>query len=70
MIDHSQPEAIMLIFAILFAVLAVLGSLVGFGTIGHPIGSQSIDSYGWAVCVNGVVIAAFLLSVRYRRIKH
>ena len=57
----------MLLFSALFAGLAVLGSLVGFGTIGHPIGSQSIDSYGWGLAINSVAIAGFLLLVRHRR---
>ena len=57
----------MLLFAILFAALAVLGSLVGFGVIGHSIGSQAIDSYGWGLAINAIAIAGFLLFVRYRR---
>lgn len=57
----------MLLFSALFAGLAVLGSLVGFGTIGHPIGSQSIDSYGWDLAINSVAITGFLLLVRHRR---
>jgi hypothetical protein len=56
----------MLLFAILSAALAVLGSLVGFGVIGHPIGSQAIDSYGWGLTINAVAIAGFLLFVRHR----
>lgn len=59
----------MLLFAILFAGLAILGSLVGFGTIGHPIGSQAIDSYGWGLTINAIAIAGFLLFIRHQRAK-
>lgn len=59
----------MLLFAILFAGVAILGSLVGFGTIGHPIGSQAIDSYGWGLAINAIAIAGFLLFVRHQRAK-
>lgn len=59
----------MLLFAILFAGIAILGSLVGFGTIGHPIGSQAIDSYGWGLAINAIAIAGFLLFVRHQRAK-
>ncbi|UIY45664.1 hypothetical protein [Methylobacterium radiotolerans] len=59
----------MLLFAILSAALAVLGSLVGFGVIGHPIGSQAVDSYGWGLAINAIAIGGFLLFVRYQRAK-
>ena len=57
--DLSHPEAFVLLFAILLASLAILGSLVGRGTIGRPIGSQAIDSYGWGVAINATAGICF-----------
>lgn len=49
----------MLIFAIVFGAVAVLGAAIGLGHVGHPIGGQSIESYGWGLFINGLAIAAF-----------
>lgn len=51
---------IMFIFAIVFAAVAVLGAAIGLGHVGHPIGGQSVESYGWGLFINGSAIAAFL----------
>lgn len=56
----------MFLFALLFAGLAVLGALVGLGHVGHSVGSQSIQSYGWALCLDAAAIAAFLAYTRVR----
>jgi hypothetical protein len=50
----------MFVFALLFASLAVLGAAIGLGHVGHPINGQSIESYGWALFINGLAIAIFL----------
>ncbi|MDN3570262.1 hypothetical protein [Methylobacterium longum] len=47
----------MFIFALAFGALAVLGAAVGLGHVGHPIGGQSIEHYGWALFINGLAIA-------------
>lgn len=57
----------MLLFAILFAGLAILGSLVGFGSVGHPIGGHALNSYGWGLCLNGSALAAFFVFLRFHR---
>lgn len=49
----------MLVFAIIFGALAVLGAEIGIGHIGHPINGQSIESYGWGLFINGLAISAF-----------
>jgi hypothetical protein len=49
----------MFIFAIVFAAVAVLGAAIGLGHVGHPIGGQSVESYGWGLFINGSAIAAF-----------
>ncbi|WP_336485933.1 hypothetical protein [Methylobacterium nigriterrae] len=59
----------MLVFAVLFAGLAVLGSLVGFGVVGHPIGDQALNSYGWGLCIIGAALAGFFVFVRQQRRK-
>ena len=61
-------EAAVLLFAILFAALAVLGCLVGFGSVGHPIGDQALNSYGWSLCINCAALAAFFVFLRYQRL--
>ena len=58
----------MLAFACLFTVLAVLGSLVGAGTVGNPIGTHHLTSYGWALCINATSLALlFLHTCSYRK---
>ncbi|WP_149311555.1 hypothetical protein [Methylobacterium sp. P1-11] len=57
----------MLFFALLFAGLAVFGACVGFGTIGRPMYGQALNSYGWALCINGVALAAYFVFTRVRR---
>ena len=49
----------MLIFAIVFAAIAALGAAIGLGHVGHPIGGQSVESYGWGLFINGSAIAVF-----------
>ena len=49
----------MLVFALVFAALAVLGAATGLGHVWHPINGQSIDSYGWGLFINGLALAAF-----------
>jgi hypothetical protein len=49
----------MLISALVFAALAVLGAAIGLGHVWHPINGQSIDSYGWGLFINGLALAAF-----------
>ncbi|GJE13446.1 hypothetical protein FOHLNKBM_4509 [Methylobacterium longum] len=57
----------MLAFACLFIVLAVLGSLVGAGTVGTSIGAHHLTSYGWALCINAAAISALLVFNFYDR---
>lgn len=59
----------MLLFATLFAAIALFGALIGLREIGHPVGAQSIASYGWALCINAGALSAFLLHIRGRRAK-
>lgn len=54
----------MLVFACLFAVLAVLGSLVGAGTVANSTGVHHLASYGWALFVNATSLAGLLLFLR------
>ena len=49
----------MLIFAIVFGAVAVFGAAIGLGHVGHPIGGQSVESYGWGLFINGLAISAF-----------
>lgn len=53
----------MFVFALIFGALAVLGAAIGLGYVGHPINGQSIQSYGWALFINGLAIAT-LFAVR------
>jgi ABC-type proline/glycine betaine transport system permease subunit len=57
----------MLFFALLFAGLAVFGACVGFGTVGQPIYGQALNSYGWALCINGAALTAYFVLTRSRR---
>jgi hypothetical protein len=66
----SPPEAHMLLFAALFAALAILGIFVGLGVIGEPIGLHALNHYGWGLAVNGLAIAAFLVFVWAHRVRH
>ncbi|MCJ2016911.1 hypothetical protein MKK84_05640 [Methylobacterium sp. E-065] len=60
----------MLIFALLFVALAVVGALVGLGDFGHPIHAQSLQSYGWGLTVNAVALAVFCMLVGRGRLRH
>lgn len=63
----------MLFFALLFAGLAIFGLCVGFGTIGQPIHGQALNSYGWALSINGAALAAYFVLTRARlalRVRH
>jgi hypothetical protein len=62
-------EVVMLAFACLFTVLAVLGSLVGAGTVGNSIGAHHLTSYGWALCINATSIALLFLYIRFHQKK-
>ena len=57
----------MLFFALLFAGLAIFGACVGFGTIGRPMYGQALNSYGWALCINGAALTAYFVLTRSRR---
>ncbi|MCJ2052343.1 hypothetical protein [Methylobacterium sp. J-070] len=57
----------MLAFACLFTVLALFGSLVGAGTVGNPIGTHHLTSYGWALCINAAALSALLMFKVYER---
>ncbi|KAA0109757.1 hypothetical protein CIW48_31395 [Methylobacterium sp. P1-11] len=57
----------MLFFALLFAGLTIFGVCVGFGTIGGPMYGQALNSYGWALSINGAALAAFFVLTRARR---
>ncbi|MDP4006504.1 hypothetical protein [Methylobacterium sp. NEAU K] len=57
----------MLFFALLFAGLAVFGACVGFGTIGRPMYGQALNSYGWALSINGAALAAYFVLTQARR---
>ena len=57
----------MLFFALLFAGLAIFGVCVGFGTIGQPMYGQALNSYGWALSINGAALAAYFVLTRARR---
>lgn len=52
----------MLIFAAVFGAVAVLGAAIGLGHVGHPIGGQSVESYGWGLFINSLAITAFFVS--------
>lgn len=60
----------MLIFALLFVALAVVGALVGLGQLGHPIYAQSLQSYGWGLSVNAVALAALFMILARARMRH
>lgn len=49
----------MFVFALVFSALAALGAAIGIGHVGHPIGGQSVESYGWGLFINGAALAAF-----------
>lgn len=51
----------MLIFAILFAGLGILGALVGLGELGHPVGAHGVQAYGWGLTVNAIALAVYFL---------
>lgn len=57
----------MLVFALLFMGLAALGACIGFGTIGQPVYGQALNSYGWALCINGVALAVYFVFTRMQR---
>ncbi|GJD97090.1 hypothetical protein [Methylobacterium iners] len=59
----------MLVFAILFAALALLGSLVGLGLVGQPMGQHAITGYGWSLVINGLALSAFFLFLKRERAK-
>lgn len=59
----------MLVFAIFFAALALFGSLVGLGFVGHPMGQHAISGYGWSLVINGLALSAFCLFLQYERTK-
>jgi hypothetical protein len=59
----------MLAFACLFTGLAVLGSLVGAGTVGTSIGAHHLTSYGWALCINATSLAMLSLYMRFHQNK-
>jgi hypothetical protein len=65
----SQPSRAMILFAILFAGLAVLGALIGLREIGDLLAAQTIASYGWALCINATAIGFLLLHIQYWRTK-
>jgi hypothetical protein len=60
----------MLVFALLFGALAVVGALVGLGQLGHPIYAQSLQSYGWGLTVNALALAVFFMLVGLGRLRH
>lgn len=51
----------MLIFALLFAGLGILGALVGLGELGHPVGAHGVQAYGWGLTVNAIALAVYFL---------
>ena len=57
----------MIVLAMLFAAMALLGSLVGLGFIGFPMGQHAITSYGWSLVINGVALSAFCIFLWYDR---
>jgi hypothetical protein len=59
----------MLFFALLFMSLAIVGACVGLGTIGHPMYGQALNSYGWALCINGTALAVFFVLTWVRRVR-
>lgn len=59
----------MLVFAIFFAALALLGSLVGLGLVGQPMGQHPITGYGWSLVINGLALSAFFLFLQRQRAK-
>lgn len=59
----------MLVFALFFASLALLGSLVGLGFIGHPVGQHAIAGYGWSLVINAVALSAFCIFLRHDRLR-
>jgi hypothetical protein len=58
-----------LFFALLFASLAVIGAGVGTGTIGRPMYGQALNSYGWALCINGTALAVYFLLTRVQHLQ-
>jgi hypothetical protein len=68
--DVLRRGRVMLVFALLFAALAVVGALVGLGQLGHPIYAQSLQSYGWGLAVNAVALAVFFVLIRRGRLRH
>ncbi|WP_408902969.1 hypothetical protein [Methylobacterium radiotolerans] len=59
----------MLFFALLFVALAIVGACVGLGTIGQPMYGQALNSYGWALCINGAALATFFVLTLVRRLR-
>jgi hypothetical protein len=59
----------MLFFALLFMSLAIVGACVGLGSIGHPMYGQALNSYGWALCINGTALAVFFVLTWVRRVR-
>jgi hypothetical protein len=57
----------MIVSAALFAGLAILGALVGLEHVGHPMSGQSVNAYGWGLCVNATAISLFLIYFRVQR---
>jgi len=62
-------EVVMLLFACLFIVLAVIGSLVGAGTVENSIGAHHLTSYGWALCINATSVALLFVYLRFHQKK-
>lgn len=59
----------MLVFAFLFAALALLGSFGGLGFVGQPMGQHAVTGYGWSLGINGVALSAFCIFRRYDRVR-
>jgi hypothetical protein len=68
--ERLSPEGHMLLFATLFAAVAILGAFVGLGVVGEPIGGHALNHYGWGLAVNGFAIAAFLVFVWADPVRH
>jgi len=61
----------MLVFAVLFATLGIIGALVGLGELGRPVYQQSLQSYGWGLAINGIALAVYFVWLwRQRRLRH
>ncbi len=56
-------EVAVLIFALLFAALGIVGALVGLGELGHPVGAHGVQAYGWGLTVNAIALAVYFLFV-------